>query len=128
LDQGVDLPGNILDIYIDRDQRDIQIILKDAIGAVERAVGLGVQDPVPAAEIIRSRGGAGFKEGPLKVREPKFSLPGAEGCFFDLPEKGILVGHDRDGDPPKCPQDVLGQRRTCGTFIQIDMFDRRDLF
>ena len=128
LDQGVYLPGNILDIHVDRDERDIQIILKDAIGAVERAVRLRVQDPVPAAKIIRSRGGAGFKEGALKVREPKFSLSGAEGRFFDAPEEGVLVGHDRDGDPPKGPQDVFGERRPRGTFIQIDMVDLGNLF
>jgi hypothetical protein len=117
-----------LDIHIDRDERDVQIILQDAIGAVERAVGLGVYDPVAAAKVIRPRGGARFEEGPFEVREPEFFLAGGERYFFDLPEKGVLVRHDHDRDAPEGPQDALGKRRPRGIFIQINMVDPGNLF
>ena len=127
-DQGIDLPGNIFNVHIDRDDRHIQIILQDAISAVERAVGLGVEVLVTAAKIIRSCCGAGFEEGTFKVREPEFFLAGAEGCFFDSLEKSVLVRHNRDRDAAEGSQDALGQRRPRGIFIQINMIDLGDLF
>lgn len=125
--EGGDLPGDRGCVHIDRDQRDVQIILKDAIGAVQRAVSLCVQVPVSATKIIRSGGGAGFEEGALKVREPKFFLPGGERCFFDVPEKGVFVGDDRHRDGPEGSQDASGERCSHGFFIQVNMVDLRDV-
>lgn len=128
LDQGVDLAGDISDVHIDRDQRDVQIILQDAVGAVERAVGLRVQVPVPATKVIRPRGGAGLQESPLEIRKPEFFLAGGERCFFDIPEKSVLVCDKRDRDAAEGPQDAPGQGRASGICIQINMIDLRDLF
>ena len=127
-DQGVDLFGNASDIHIDCDERDIQIILKNTIGTVERAVGLRVEDPVSAAKIIRPSSRAGFQEDALKIREPKFLLARGEGRFSDIPEKSVLVFYYRDRDAPEGLQNALGKRRHCGILIQIDMIDLRNLF
>jgi len=127
-DQGIDLPWNISGIYVDRDERDIQIILQDAIGAVERAVGLRVEDPVLAAKVIRSRGRTGLQEGPLEICEPEFFLAGGEGRFSDVPEKGVLVFYERDRNAAESPQDAFGERRLCGIFFKINMIDLGNLF
>lgn len=91
-------------------------------------MGLRVQDPVPAAKIIGACGGAGLEKGSLKVRKPKFFFAGAQGHFFDLPEKGVLVGHERNRDAPEGFQDPPGKRRPRGIFIQIDVVDLEGLF
>ena len=110
-DEFVDLPEDGLNVRVDRDQGNGQIVLKNAISAIQRAVGLGINGPIAAAEIIRAGARAGFQEIALKAGEPELFLSGSEGYLSDIFKEGFFIRDDRDRDAFKLAEDAAGERR-----------------
>ena len=121
-DERVDFPGDIFNIHVDRDQRNIEIILENAISAIQRAVGLGIDCPIAAAKILRARGGAGFEEIAFEPGDPETFFSGRKRHFFKASEEGFFVRDERDRDALQLLQNAAGEGRGFGCTIKENAF------
>jgi len=120
--------GNIPSVHIDREERSVQVVLEDTVRAIERAVGLGVQDPVAATKVFGPGGGAGLEEIALEPGDPEVFLAGAERCFYGVPEEGLFVRDDRDWDPLELLQDTAGEGTGLGGPVEENAVNFKDVF
>jgi len=128
LDQGVNFLENAFDICIESEKRDIEIVLQDTVGTIQRAMGLGVDGPVLAAKVIRAGSRAGFEERSFETRDPEVSFARTEGHFFKIMLEPFLAADKRDRHPAEIFKDLSGQRKLGGLLIQVNMLDFEGLF
>ena len=114
----VELPPEITGIRMHCDQGIGQIELQDAIGAVQGAVEIGVDDKVVAAEIGGSAG-AGFDKIPLLLGDQHvlFSLTERIPSFFKMSDDIAGIGDNLNRNVGQFFQDPFGERQCQALFI-----------
>lgn len=112
---------------MNREQGVGQIILEDAVAAVQRAVRLQVDDEIVAAKIMR-RAGAGLDKAPLLFGQQQVPLPQFNGLSGqpDIFDEGLrvvdnLVGHFGCVSENSCGERELHRILTDDDFLGKDI-------
>jgi hypothetical protein len=108
---------------MDRNQRIVQIILEDAVGAIQRAVDVRVDDEIIATDIIRCAGTWLYELSPLLGDEKRLLANGQRiPLSVDLRDHILLVRNDLEWNMTGSFQDFLCKGEMEAFLFDIDLF------